>query len=312
MENFLLTFEVIFPLAVMMALGGMFKYLGLLDEATSQKMNTLTFKVFLPVMLYVNIVDSDLSSAINLSLIGYAIFVVLSSFLGLTFIIPKIEKDNRKRGVMIQGIFRSNFVIFGIMIVQSIYSQNEIGLASMVVAIIVPLYNLLAVIILEHYRNASLKPLYLMKQIIKNPFIIASFLGIVTLGLKIEFPTFIYKPLSDLAKMASPIALIVLGSTFKLSAMGKNKFQISFCTIVKLIVLPFIYLSGAILLGFKGVELIILVAMLGSPVAVSSFPMAKMAQADDELAGQLVISTTTFSLVSMFVILMIIRAMNLI
>ena len=44
----------------------------------------------------------------------YAVLSIVILFFVLLWVIPAIEKDNKKRGPIIQGIFRSNFVIFGI------------------------------------------------------------------------------------------------------------------------------------------------------------------------------------------------------
>ena len=84
------------------------------DEHSLNVTNNVAFKVFLPCLLFYNIYTTDIGSVFDPKLIMFASLSIIISFTFLLFLIPKIEKDNSKIGVMIQGIFRSNFVLFGI------------------------------------------------------------------------------------------------------------------------------------------------------------------------------------------------------
>ena len=119
MENFILSFNVVTPLFLIMSLGYYLKYIKLLDKQTLNVMNSVCFKIFLPILLFFNIYQSDVKSSFNINLIIFSVSSIVILFIILCFLIPKIEKDNKKRGVMIQGIFRSNFVIFGMPIATS-------------------------------------------------------------------------------------------------------------------------------------------------------------------------------------------------
>ena len=143
MENFILSFNVVTPLFLIMSLGYYLKYIKLLDKQTLNIMNSVCFKIFLPILLFFNIYQSDVKSSFNINLIIFSVSSIVILFIILCFLIPKIEKDNKKRGVMIQGIFRSNFVIFGMPIATSIYGEGNIGTTALLIAVIVPLFNLL-------------------------------------------------------------------------------------------------------------------------------------------------------------------------
>ncbi|MDD6226995.1 MAG: AEC family transporter, partial [Bacilli bacterium] len=58
-------------------------------------------------------------------------------------------------------------------------------------------------------------------------------------------------------------------------------------------------------IGFRGNEFPALIALFGTPVAVSSAPMSAEMGNDDELAGQLVVWTSIFSASSLFVMILI-------
>ena len=213
MENFILSFNVVTPLFIIMSLGYYLKYIKLLDKQTLNVMNSVCFKVFLPILLFFNIYQSDVKSSFNINLITFSVSSIVILFIVLCFLIPKIEKDNKKRGVMIQGIFRSNFVIFGMPIATSIYGEGNIGTTALLIAVIVPLFNLLSVISLELFRDGEINLKKILKGIITNPLIIASAIGILFVTLNITLPKFIEKSVSDIAKIATPLSLILLGES---------------------------------------------------------------------------------------------------
>ena len=114
MENLVLSFNIIFPLFLLMVLGYFLKAVGMLDKTTLKKLNSIIFKAFLPCLIFYNVYTSEVSDMFDKNLIIFSVASVVLSFLVLMAVIPLVEKDNKKRGVVIQGIFRSNFVIFGI------------------------------------------------------------------------------------------------------------------------------------------------------------------------------------------------------
>ena len=80
----------------------------------------------------------------------------------------------------------------------------------------------------------------------------------------------------------------------------------------RLIVMPLIFLTIAILLGFRGEELIALMVMLAAPPAVSSFTMAQQMEGDSELAGGLVVFGSLFAVLTMFVWIFALKSLMLI
>ncbi|WP_413926742.1 AEC family transporter [Clostridioides sp. ZZV14-6387] len=80
----------------------------------------------------------------------------------------------------------------------------------------------------------------------------------------------------------------------------------------RLILVPTIFLPISILLGFRNVELASLMIMLSAPTAVSSFTMAQQMDSDSELAGQIVVFTSAFSIITVFLIIFILKQNNLI
>lgn len=300
MDNIIISFNVVFPLFLIIALGYLLKKINLWDDHTIKIMNNTAFKSFLPILLFYNVYKTNLQSGLNLKLMVFASSCVIISFIVLCICVPIFEKENKRRGVLIQGIFRSNFVLFGLPIAISLFGENNTGVTSILIAVIVPIYNFLAVITLEIFRGGKISFKKIIKGIVTNPLIIASLLGVLMLILDWELPYVIEKTVSDLSKVGTPLALAILGGSFEFKSIYSHIKQLIFGVIGKLILIPGIFIPIGVALGFRGLELGTLITIFGAPGAVSSFTMAQQMDADGELAGQLVVFTSLFSIITMF------------
>ena len=303
MENFLLALNVVLPIFFTISLGFFLKKVKMVDEHSLNIMNRLVFRVFMTTLLFLNVYNiGDFSklSIDNLKLLAYAfiiIFVIV--FLAWLIYIPKV-KEKKKLSVLIQGVYRGNFVLFGLAIVDSIYGKEGLATVSLLTIVVSPTFNVLAVIILEYYSGREISKLKLLKQVFKNPLIIATLLGISFIVLKVNIPKPVYKTLSDISKIATPLAFIVLGAELQIGNMLKNiKYLIS-VNILRLIGNPLITVGLGKLLGFQGIELVALLSMSACPTAVVSYTMAKEMNADGDLAGEIVATTSMLSIFTIF------------
>lgn len=312
MENLILSLNVVLPLFITMSLGYFLKYLNMFDNNTLDTMNNITFKSFLPMLLFYNIYKTDLQGVFNLKLMIFSATCVIALYLILYLIVPLIEKDNKKRGALLQGLFRSNFVIFGIPITESLFGSEKVGVAALLIAVIVPLFNILSVLALETFRGGKPDFRKISIGIIKNPLIIASCLGVLTLLLKIKIPTAIEKTISDVSKIATPLSLILLGASFKFDNIKKYLKQTTIAVVGKTILTPCIILPICIMFGYRGVELSTLMIIFAAPTAISSFTMAQQMDSDSDLAGQIVVFTSAFCVVTVFMWIFILKQSHLI
>ena len=313
MENFILAFNVVLPLFLEMALGYFTRRIGLVDENTLKKMNNFVFRVFLPILLFYNVVSTDLTTAFNGPLLLTAVCFVIAEFTLCMLVVPVIEKSKLRRGVLIQGIMRSNFVIFGLPVLISLCGDNSnTGAVSLVIAVVVPMFNAFSVIALEINRGGKLNFGKILKSVATNPLIISSLLGIALLALGVKMPSTLNKTLGDLAKMATPLALVILGAEFNFSSVRGCLRPLIEGVTGRLVVMPLIFITIAVLLGFRGEELIALMVMLAAPPAVSSFTMAQQMDGDAELAGNMVVFGSLFAVLTIFIWIFVLKTMALI
>lgn len=300
MENFLISLNAILPMFLMMAVGYLSRRLGLLGREDVFGINKIAFRVFLPCLLFYNVYCSDLASAIRPRLILYAVCGVLIVFACAVVYVLLTEKAPERRGVMIQGIFRSNYVIMGMPVATTLLGEGELGPISILIAVIVPLFNVLAVVILEVFRGGRPKPLEVLGQILKNPLIISSVLGILVLLLKITLPDFLVSAVKGLGSVATPLQLFLLGAFFRFDGLRRYRRALTTVALGKLVVAPAVFLSAAALLGFRGVEFVSLLGIFASPTAVNSFTMTQQMGGDEELAGDIVVVTSAASAFTFF------------
>lgn len=303
MDSLRLSFDAIAPIFLLMLLGYVLKQLKVVDKKGFDLINKLVFKAFLPVLLFYNIYKTETASGVfDPKLIAFTFIGILFVFIVGYFSVFALSKENKKRGVMLQGFFRTNFAILGIPLVSYICGEQARGLASLMVAIIVPMFNILAVIALERFRNESGNPdiLKLLKGIAKNPLIIGCFIGIIFFVTGIKLPGVIEKAVRDTGSIATPLAIIALGAGFEFSGIRGYAKDIAVVILARLVVIPLIILSAAVLCGFSGEALACLLITFGGPIAVSSFSMSQQMGGDEKLSAQIIVISSALCLFTLF------------
>lgn len=292
-----------------MAIGYIIKRTGMMNETSVKQVNSVIFKIFLPLLVFLNIYNTELAESFNSKLLLYAVAGVLIQFVLSLCLVILVEKENSRRGVMLQGMFRSNFVLFGIPISTALFGDQAAGLAAILIAVIIPLYNVLAVISLEIFNGRRPNILKILLGIVTNPLIIGSVVGVLFLLFHIELPTVLYETVSDISGIATPLAFIILGASFNFGDVGKYARELSLVLGCKLVFFPVLFLGIALLLGFRDAPLAVLLTVFGAPIAVSSFTMAQQMGGDHALAGQLVVFSSIFSIVTMFLFIFLLKEM---
>lgn len=300
MESLHIALEIVLPLFLLLAVGYCIKLTGIMNETSVRQTNNMIFKVFLPLLVFFNIYKTDLTSSFDMSLLLFAVVGVLLQFIISLCLVILLEHDNARRGVMLQGMFRSNFVLFGIPISTDLFGDSAAGLASILIAVIIPLYNMLAVVSLESFNGKKPSLWKILVGILTNPLIIASAVGILFVVFHIPLPTVLYKTVSDLSIIATPLAFVILGASFSFGETGRCVRDLCITLGAKLVAYPLLFIALAILMGFRDAHLAVLLTVFGSPIAVSSFTMAQQMGGDDKLAGQLVVFSSLLSVFTMF------------
>lgn len=312
MDSFILAASVVFPIFALIVLGYVLRRIKMVDAHSLDVINKLVFKVFLPVLLFYNIYKTDVSTVFDGPFLLYALLCILVVAGLLFLLVPLFIKENSRRGVFIQGVFRSNFVLFGLPVTVLLLGENGAGLTSIAIAMVVPVFNILAVVCLEVFRGGKPNLWKVVKGILTNPLIIASALGILFLLLNIRIPSFVEGVVRDLSRVATPLALVALGGSFTFSAVKGNVPTLTWAVALRLVIVPALAIGVGALFGFRGAQIVALLSMFASPTAVSSYTMAQQMGGDGDLAAQIVVFTSACSILTMFLFIFTLKSLALI
>lgn len=311
MENIIISLEAITPMFCMIFIGVLIKKYRMLTPDELKHINRMVFSVFFSIMMFYNIYTTKLQEALQLNLIAFVTVALLVIFTLSYLVVMRIEQSNKRRGAMIQAIYRSNFVLMGMPIVANIYGSGNIGVTATLVAVVVPLYNILAVFVLETFRGGSFNLGRIIISVLKNPMILGALSGFMASAVSLPLPQVIVNTMGQIAAATMPIALMMLGASFRLGSTHEHMTALRVCIIGRLIVVPAIGLSMAWCLGFRGVEFVSLVGLFCSPCAVASYTMAQQMDSDSELAGNCVIFSSALSCLTIFCWLLLSRELGL-
>ena len=312
MESFLVAVNAVMPFLIYISFGYGVRMSGLVDEAFMNKLNKLIFRAFFPILMFNNLYKVEPVFTLDGRLVAVGVGSVLLLELILVFLVPKFVKGNPQRGVVIQAIYRSNFVLFAIPLTTSLFGETGSVLASMMVAIVIPIYNVTAVIILELFHGGKSDIRVLVKNVCTNPLILGALVGFIFFMLQIKLPACIDETAAQFADLTTPLALFVLGGTLHFSAVrGNLKYLVPSLT-VKMVFLPAVITALATAMGFGNLERFVLFTMYATPVATASYSMAQNMGGDGELAGQFVVISTAVSIVTIFLWVLFFKTMGMI
>ena len=300
MENFIVAVRCITPVLLVMCLGIWIRSRKLVPEELYGHLSTLCFHFLLPFQLFYNIYDARLEGAFSPRLLVFLEVGILGWFLLNYILFTAAEPNRRARGAYIQNAFRSNIAVVGVSLAQSMMGGGP-GVAAMAIAtaVLVPTYNALAVFTLESCRGGRAEVGPIVRQILKNPLIQASVLGVVFLVLEIRLPQTVDQAVKNIGNAGSVMTLVSLGASLRLEGMRKNLRRAVLCSAHRLLITPLALVTAACLLGFRGSELGVILICAGAPTATTSYPMALACDSDHELTAQVVVTTSLFFCLTM-------------
>lgn len=302
-ESFVIAINAVIPFLCYLMLGYFARRIGVVDIPFLNKLTKLIFAVMFPFMTFNNIYSASRGNVPSVTLlvfVGVSI-LVLEGFL-LLLLVPRLVPENPRRGVIIQAMYRSNFVLFGLPLTTTLYGPEKTAIAAMLVTVVLTIYNITSVIILELFNDADGKIMAksLLIKLVKNPMLQGCCIGLVFYAFQIKLPTCLASPISSFANMTTPLAMFALGGTLQFGAIRKNRKYLIPTLLGKLLAVPLVLVFLAYMIGLRGVELFLVVAVFGTPVASGSYPMAMNMGGDGELAGQLVFTSTVVAVVTLF------------
>ncbi|NLZ70235.1 MAG: AEC family transporter [Clostridiaceae bacterium] len=309
MDSLLLAFNTIFPMLILMLTGFVARHKNWFGEQTAIDSNRVVYSIFLPAVCFYGIYKMDYDSPINTDFLIWTAVSLTLIFIVATIIVHFTVR-REYRASLAQAVFRSNYVLFGIPLAQSLLSPQLLGQVMLPSVVAMPLYNIFAIFLFEYYGEQKFNYKKLFKGIVFNPIIVSTLLGLAAWLLRIRFPYAIDKSISYLAQMASPLALFALGAQFEFKAASACWRELVWAVTSRLLIVPAIFLPITAALGFRGPEMVAAMVVFAGPVAVSSYSIAQEMGGDTVLPGQTLVYTSSFSIVTMFLLIWLMKSLG--
>ena len=334
METLLFAINAIMPIILLILLGYVLKRISLLDEQWFKKGNKMIFRVCLPAMLFINVYNIESFSKINWTAVLYSELAIVVLFLIGILLAVLFVPDEKQKGVVVQSVFRSNFGIIGLPLAKALGGAEGVGIAAVLSAFSIPTFNVFATIAMTMFlkdKSGKVDVKGMIKKIVTNPLNIGVAIGLIVLAIRSFIPVntdgqlvfslkkslpLVYKTVNNVSQICSPLALIILGGLFEFSAIQGRKKPIVIGTAARIFIAPLLGVGAVILLTkYTGFQMDraaypALLALFGSPMAVSSAVMAQEMDNDGVLAGQLVVWTSFFSIITLFVFILALRTLG--
>ncbi|RQD73444.1 MAG: AEC family transporter [Halanaerobium sp. MSAO_Bac5] len=309
LDDFVFSLSVALPIFLIMLSGFIFRKKKIITVEFIDAANFIIFYLALPIKLFNSVAESSVSESFDIRFIGYALSATVISVILAYFLSIFTIDEKSKIGAFVHGSFRGNFIYVGFSLLENV--TGSIGAKTpLIVAFVIPLYNIMAVLLLI-FTNPSNKSKNqiknALKNIITNPFIIAIILGSAASLVDFKLPLMLQNTADYFDVLATPLALLTIGATFRIDKLFVDIRTSIFATIFKLIILPALAVSTAIAFGFPNEEIFLIYVLFGVPSAVVSYVITAAMDGDQDLAASIVMMTTLFSVFSITLFIFIFK-----
>jgi predicted permease len=304
MSAFLFSINSTLPVFLLIGVGWLLKNQGVLPQSAVGAINSIAFNVAFPALLFREMAQATIAQVFHPMFVAYGVGGTILTF-ALTWAGAELFiRDKAAIGAFVQGAFRGNYAIIGLMLIANILGHTGKGI--LLTAFAIPTYNILSVALLT-FRSRRPQRGSLRKAsagILRNPLIIGILLGLPFSLFHIPLFTctgakLVATTVRHLAELANPLAMLAIGASISSRTLLRGLPKMLAAAAVKLVVSPLIFAGAACLLrdalGFSGEDLLVLFVMFGAPTAVASYIMASKMDADADLAAGILLLTSLLS-----------------
>jgi len=300
------------PIFVVLALGVFLNQRRMINDNFVDIGSKLVFNVTLPSLLFISIARTNIEAAANLSLIAVGLIGTLAVYLLLELIAARLVQPPSERGVVVQGGFRSNMGIIGLAYCVNAYGDAGLVAASLYLALVTILFNVLSVITLSRSLNRGGGLGATLRGIASNPLIIGILLALPFAWWEVQLPAIVIRTGEYFARMTLPLALICTGASLNFRALRNDLSNAMLAALCKLILVPLIITAAGAALGFRGIDLGVLLLMASAPTAAASYVMVRSMGGNAALAANIIVLTTLGSLLTTSLGVTLLRALAMI
>jgi malonate transporter len=291
------------PVFALIALGFLLKTFIFRSEAFWEPVEKLTYYVLFPALLVVSMAQARVSGPIVVPAVCILAAVMLAVFALLTALRPALRLDGAAFSSVVQGSVRFNTYV-GLAAAAALYGRPGTALLAMVLALMIPMSNVLSVVALTRHAGAGAPSLGgTLAELAVNPLIIASVIGLALSLTATPLPPFAAPVLDSLGRAALALGLLAVGAGLNLGSIASGGVALVLSTVLKLIVSPLLAWAGCRLIGLDPLATSIAVLFAALPPAPSAFVLARRLGGDHALMAGIITVHTILAAVSLPLVL---------
>lgn len=291
------------PVFGLIALGAVVARTRLIPAEGWPAIEGLNYWVLFPALLFGSVATADVAGAEA----GKLALAVLVADLAIAAVVLAARPLLRIPGPAFSSVFqcavRWNGYV-GLGIAASLFGEAGIGLAAIVIAVLVPLNNVLSVYVLSRFAGAAPAPVgQTLRSVALNPLILATVSGGVLLVAGLRPPQPVLATLELLGQATIAVGLLCVGAAMDLGRLKGSGLTVLGASAVRLAAAPAAAFAACLALGLTGLPMSVAVICMAAPLATSAYILARQLGGDGVLAANLVTATTLISLVTLPVVI---------
>jgi predicted permease len=298
----------LFPVFALLLFGHLLKRTGFTPDTFLKIADRLIYYIFFPVLLFWKIGAAASDHLGDPGLYKAAICAVVSIYILSSLYIKFFRVPAYQAGSFSQSCYRFNTYI-GMAIMLNALAEDGARQFSILIGLIIPIINILAVSTLSWYSEKKVSLPQRMgltaKALISNPLIIACISGIVYWKLIGGFPVFIDNTFRLASFVTLPLALFSIGGALTLSSM-KDHFKLSLVACVfKLAILPLVGYLFLNAFDATGISFKVGMIYFTLPTSTALYILSSQLSSDTQLASAAIALSTILSFISLSIALLI-------
>ncbi len=233
--------------------------------------------------------------------VGPVAVVIVALLLGMTALVcvlrPWLKVDGPAFTSVYQGVIRFNTYV-GLAVVLAVFQADGGTVAALVMAIMIPLINVLCVLVLTVHAGGSATMAGVARGLLTNPLILGCLTGIGLNLSGIGLPWGSAAVLEILARAALPLGLLAVGAGLRLEGLARPGL-LAAASALKLVALPALAAGLCWVMQPGRLETAVLVTFAALPGAPTAYILARQLGGDVPLIAAIVTVETAAALITL-------------
>jgi malonate transporter and related proteins len=289
--------ELLLPDFSLIVLGLLICRFTALDQTVWERVEQLVYWVLFPALLFYSIVRKPLDIGAASGLVLGAI-ALAGATIALSYALPKLpglgaRLDAREHAASAQIAFRFNSFL-ALPVAERMAGPQGLQLIAIIIGCCVPIFNTAAVFPMARGSERGF-----MRELVRNPLIIATASGLVCALLGFQMPAWAVPTVERLGAASIALGLMAAGAAMRFGSLLKAAPLAISVLAIRHLVAPLVALGLALLLKLPPTQAMVLLAFSALPTASSCHVLANRMGFDGAMVAAMVTVSTGLALLSL-------------